>query len=160
MKAIRAFVRISALLLLATGAAKLVSSAGAAPVLDHLDPLFSISFRNVFRIVGVLEVLIAAVCFFSPWLRLQVALICWLSTSFVLYRISLHWLGHYKACSCLGTLTEALNITPETADFFMKCILAFLAIGSYAAMFWLASRKEPAPPGAPSSPENIVLRNG
>jgi hypothetical protein len=47
------------------------------------------------------------------------------------------WVGWHKPCSCLGNLTDALHIPPQTADTAMKIILAYLLIGSYGNLFWL-----------------------
>jgi hypothetical protein len=52
-------------------------------------------------------------------------------------------------CPCLGNLTDALHITPQTADTAMKIILTYLLIGSYASLFWLwRQRNKPAPTSA------------
>ena len=64
-------------------------------------------------------------------------LVVWLATSFLVYRIGLVWVGYKKPCPCLGNLTDALHIPPQTADTAMKIILAYLLIGSYATLFWL-----------------------
>jgi len=137
MQAIRFYLKFAGIFLLATAAAKLISANGDARVLQNQDPVFSIPFRYVFRFVGALELLIAAICFLSRRAGLQAGLVAWLSTNFVLYRIYLLWIGWHKPCSCLGNLTDALHISPQTADTVMKIILAYLLLGSYASLFWL-----------------------
>jgi hypothetical protein len=42
----------------------------------------------------------------------------------------------HRPCNCLGNLTDALHISPQTADNIMKLLLAYLLIGSYGLMFW------------------------
>jgi len=64
-------------------------------------------------------------------------LIAFLSTNFVLYRITLEWFGYHRPCSCLGTLPNALHIPPQTVDWGVKFLLAYLLIGGYATLFWL-----------------------
>jgi hypothetical protein len=71
--------------------------------------------------------------------------LAWLSTSFLIYRFGLVWAGYHKPCPCLGNLTDALHIPPQTADTAMKIILAYLLIGSYATLFWLWRQKWKTP---------------
>jgi hypothetical protein len=67
---------------------------------------------------------------------MQTRLIGWLATSFVVYRLGLLWVGYHKPCGCLGSLTEALYLSPEAADASMKVVLAYLVVGSYATLIW------------------------
>ncbi len=136
-KAIRLFIYSSAVLLLATAIAKLVSANGNARLLEYTDSILGIPFRDMFRIVGVIEFVIALICLFSKNIKVRVGLIAWLATGFLIYHIGLIWVGWHKPCPCLGNLTDALHISPQTADTAMKIILAYLLIGSYASLFWL-----------------------
>ena len=135
MKISRYFLYSAAVILLLTGMAKTVSSAGSAKILLHHDPLTGLQFGNLFRIVGCIEVVVALVCFFRKRIWFPTGLIAWLATSFVTYRFGLIWVGYQKPCSCLGNLTDVLHIPPQTADTVMKIILAYLLIGSYAILF-------------------------
>jgi len=49
-----------------------------------------------------------------------------------------------EQCSCLGNLTDALHIRPETADNIMKLLLAYMLIGSYGLLIWQRSRRREA----------------
>lgn len=120
-----------------TGLAKVWSAFGSARLLNTPDPLLGIPFGHLMLAVGVLELLIASVCLFSHAQKLSLALVAWLATNFVIYRLGLWWIGYHKPCSCLGNLTDALHISPQTADTAMKIILAYLLIGSYGGLFWL-----------------------
>jgi len=131
------FVKSAGFVLLITASAKLISAAGSAHILQTDDPLLGVSFRNLFWMIGVTEVAVALICFFGNQLGLQAGLIAWLGTDFVIYRIGLLWIDFKKSCPCLGNLTDALHITPQTADTAMKIILAYLLLGSYATLFWL-----------------------
>ena len=79
---------------------------------------------------------IALVCFFSKRQTLALGLVAWMSTNFVVYRLGLWWMDWKKPCNCLGNLTDALHISPQTADNIMKVILAYLLIGSYGLLIW------------------------
>jgi hypothetical protein len=134
---IRFWIYTVGILLTITSVAKFLSACGNARILESFDPIFSVSFRHVFWVVGFIELAVALACFSNKHIGLQVRLVAWLSTSFLAYRLGLVWIGYQKPCSCLGNLTDALHIPPQTADMAMKIILAYLLIGSYASLFWL-----------------------
>jgi hypothetical protein len=132
------FFRYSAgLLLLFTAIAKIVSACGSARILQTPDPVLSIPFQDLFWIVGSLELLVAFFCLWGKRLALPIGLVAWLATNFLAYRIALVTVDWHKPCSCLGNLTDALHISPQTADTAMKIILAYLLMGSYATLFWI-----------------------
>jgi len=137
-----------------TATAKLISSFGTARILQMPDPILAIAFRYVFWAVGSLELGMAAICFLSKRITLQAVLVAWLSTNFVVYRLGLFWVGYLKPCSCLGNLTDALHILPETADTCMKIVLGYLLVGSYATLFTLWKQAPSASPFAPSIAPN------
>jgi hypothetical protein len=130
-----------AILLSVAAVSKFISSWGHAGILDLSDPVFGIPFRMVFTFVGSIEITVAATCLCSKNLMLRAMSVAWLSTSFMIYRIGLFLLGYRAICPCLGHLTDALHIPPQTADTAMKIILAYLLIGSYATLFWLWRQK-------------------
>ena len=134
------FIHSSGILFLLTGGAKLISGNGTARILNDLDPVFLISFRHILYVAAVAELSVAAICLFSKNRKLQAGLIAILATNFMLYRFGLYWLGYRGACPCLGNLTDALHIPPQTADIAMKIVLAYLLIGSYATLFWVWKR--------------------
>lgn len=136
-KIIKFFIASAATLFLMTAIAKIVSSFGGVRVLQEIDPLFGISFRNLFLGSGSTELAVALICFCSKQIWFPAGLVAWLTTSLVAYRLGLIWIGYHKPCSCLGNLTDALHIPPQTADTVMKIILAYLLIGSYGTLFWL-----------------------
>ena len=134
---IESFFFTSGLLLLTTATAKLISSGGTALSLQMGDPIFHLSFREMFIAMGIMESVIGLICFLAKSVRLRAGLLAWLSSAFVVYRIGLNWMGWHKPCSCLGNLTDVLHISSEAADIASKIILAYLIIGSYAILFWL-----------------------
>jgi hypothetical protein len=135
---IRLFVLSAGVLLFVTALAKLLTARGTARVLLSPDPIFAIPFREVLLAVAVLELLVALSCLLGSGLRLQVLLVACLSTNFVSYRVGLWLMGWHGPCGCLGTLTGALHVSPETADAVMKIILSYLLVGSYAALYYVS----------------------
>lgn len=130
-----------AVLLLLTGLAKLLSSLGTAGILELPDPILTITFRHLFVIVGIIEIIVALLCLFSQKTGLWAALVAWLASGFAAYRFGLSWIGYRGACPCLGTLTSSLHISPQIADIAMKIILVFLLIASYATLIALWRQK-------------------
>ena len=131
------------MILIITGLAKLWTGLGDSKFLAVADPIVEISFKHLMLAVGIAEIAIALVCFFSKRQTLALALVAWLSTNFVVYRLGLWWVGWKKPCNCLGNLTDALHISPTVADNIMKVVLGYLLIGSYAILFsqWIARKK-------------------
>jgi len=130
-----AFVSSAAVVLLITGAAKIFSAISGGQILENLDPVFGITLYLLFWCAGAIEILASLVCMFGQRLGLKAALVLWLATNFVVYRIGLMWVG--GICGCLGTLAEPLHLSPATVDASMKIVLAYLVIGSVATLFFL-----------------------
>lgn len=133
----RTFIFMAGGLLLVTAVAKVISGLGQARVLASSEPITGFPFRWVLLVVGGIELGIALVCFCSKNLPLQTALIAWLGTSFVVYRLGLLMVGYTGPCYCAGHLTDALQLSPQLVDRLMKGMLAFLLIGSYSCALWL-----------------------
>jgi hypothetical protein len=131
---LRGFYYSAAFLLALTGAAKLVSATGSARMFRLPDPLLTMSFRSEFILFGIIEIAIATICVFSHHPRLKAILIAWFSSSCVLYRTGLLWIGYHKPCPCVGQLTSRLGINDKTANICLWIILGYLLIGSAAAL--------------------------
>lgn len=133
-----------------TAIAKIVSSYGSAKVLRIHDPVFGVSFHQMFLYAGFLELIVSAVCLFTTNVKLKNILIAWMATSIMIYRIGILCIGyHNPSCPCLGSLTDALHIAPQMADNVMEGVLAYLVIGSYSILFslWFEKRQATlAPP--------------
>lgn len=126
------FIYSAACIFAATALAKLVSAGGSARVLNFADPLLTFQTRHVLAGVGVLEVLLAGYLFLgrNQWMKLS--LIAWMATNFLFYRLGLWWTDAPKPCGCLGTVADALPVSPRFVDYSMKAVLAYLLIGSVA----------------------------
>lgn len=136
-RVVRLFLCSAAVVLLTTALAKALSALGDARILQGPDPIFGMDIRTVLLVAATLESFVAWVCLRAMRPSLQVGLVLWLSTAFLLYRAGLWMVGYDRPCNCLGTLTDALGISPEAADLAAKLVLAYLFIGSCAARFWL-----------------------
>jgi hypothetical protein len=132
----RLFAQSAGTILALTGLAKIWSALGDSKFLSVSDPIIGIKFGTLMLLVGVVEIVIALVCFFSKRQTLAVGLVAWISTYFVVYRVGLWWMDWHRPCNCLGNLTDALHISPQVADNIMKVLLAYMLIGSYGLLFW------------------------
>ncbi len=131
-------------LLLITATAKIITCFAGIPLLQMPDPIMLIPYRILFLLVGTLELVIAWVCLWRNKTALKAQLVAWLATCFIAYRLGLFLFDHLRPCPCLGNLTDALHISPQTGDVAMKIILAYLLIGSYATLFWLWRQRKRA----------------
>ncbi len=143
VKTVKLFILSAGVLFFATAIAKLISACGTAPVLQVPDPILAISFRHLLWIVGTSELIVALFCILGNRISMQVWLVAWFATNFLVYRIAFILGGYRKPCPCLGNITDALHISRQTADTAMKIILAYLLIGSYGILFhqWRKNRK-------------------
>jgi hypothetical protein len=132
----RRFILSAGVILAITGVAKVWTGLGNSKFLTVVDPIIGIKFGQLMLVVGVAEIAIALVCFFSKRQTLALALVAWMSTNFVVYRLGLWGMDWKAPCGCLGNLTDALHISPQTADNIMKVLLAYLLIGSYGLLIW------------------------
>src|SRR4051794_31999753 len=80
------FILSAGVILLVTGGAKIWSSLGTARVLAVGDPLVSIQFGHLMLVVGIVEIVVAFICFSSKWHILTSGLVAWLATTFAIYR--------------------------------------------------------------------------
>jgi len=141
IKYLRWFILTAGAVLVFTGAAKLLSSAGGAKVLDLADPVFMFSNRHVLMFAGVVEAGVGLYCLVKRREALQSLLVAALATCFVAYRLGLALMGYKGHCNCLGQLTDALGVDPALVDRLLVVALAYLLVGGYAALFLLTSRR-------------------
>lgn len=141
VKCIQLFLRTAGVLLALAAVAKLVSADGTAKVLDISDPILSFSFRDVFAVVGLVELAIAVFCIVGSQIPIRVGLLVWFSTCLLIYRIGLNVVDFHKPCGCLGGLTDALHISQHGASRAVEIVLAYLLLGSYASALWLCAQR-------------------
>jgi hypothetical protein len=140
---VRRYFNSVAAILLVTAVAKLGSAFGHARILDAEEPVFGLGFRHVFIGAAVLEILVAFVCAFAPSVRARAMVLAWVGASFVIYRVAIYFIGYQKPCPCLGTLTEAIGLSPTVADTTLKVLLVYFIGGSSWVLLQLRRDGEP-----------------
>lgn len=124
-----------------TGFAKVISALGTARVLKVDDPIFGLSFQHLLLLAGILELIIPIFCFNRNFYDLARPMIACLSLNILSYRIGLWLIGWHRPCSCLGNLTDAIHLSPQSSDALMKFILCYLLAGSFGAYFFDLGKK-------------------
>lgn len=132
----RGFLISAGAIFLVTGVAKIWSAFGSARILAEQDPLFGMHWGYLMLIAGISELLVAGIAVFAKFSKPATVLIVWLSTNLLAYRVGFWASGWRSPCSCLGNLTDAIHVSPQAADNFMKIVLAYLLIGSYGILFY------------------------
>lgn len=132
----RWFLLTTALCFGLTGIGKVLGSLGGSKLLFTTDPIIGIQFKHLLLWTGVVELAVAVISLRKRFAGVALLLTAWLSGSFLVYRAGLWWMNWHRPCGCLGNLTDALHIPPETADNIMKVVLAYLLIGSYGLLLW------------------------
>lgn len=127
---IKFFFYSSALSLVLTACAKLISAFGKAPILDSPDVLFPIRTRLLICLVGTTEIVIAALLLSQIQSRAKIFVLLWLAFSFFLYKTGLFALHAPLPCPCLGTVTASLGIAPKTATIVTDVFLMYYLTGS------------------------------
>ena len=137
------FLYSAAALLLMTAAVKVASAFGRAPILSLRDPLLEVPYRYLFCVAAALETAVAwRVLSRRGGCQGKAGWMVWIATLFAAYRIGLRLLGAGAPCRCLGNLTDALQISPHTADNLAEGILLYLLAGGCAILWrsWWRAR--------------------
>jgi hypothetical protein len=130
-------------ILLLGGAAKMVEILKHPQLLDLTDP-FGLPFRYVLALMGLAEMAVAWLCLFTNKRGLRLGCVALLTISLLAYRIGLLTRGWPHPAPLLGSLMEALNISPLIADGLVKATSVYLLIGS-GATFWFVGRAATIP---------------
>lgn len=133
-KASRFYIISIGVLLIVVSVAKFWSAFGTARILAREDPVFGISYRVVMIAAAVVELAIGSICLSRLRLLLSATLIAWFSTTVLLYRVGAYLLGDTAPCRCLGNLSDALHLSPSTADIIARIVLAYCLVGSWALL--------------------------
>lgn len=133
----------SSLIFLVTGLAKLASIGSTHSMLEDLDPVFGVSFRTLFLVVGSSELLIGVACHLSICVRLKLGLLCAFSSCILLYRLAVYYGGWNSPCNCMGVF--AANITPAQMSEIMKYVGTFICTGSWLFLVYYQLSRDGRP---------------
>lgn len=140
------FIKSAGIFLGIAAVAKLVSSFGRAHIVDYPDPIFLLKNRDVFRILGIIELIVTFFCFLSKNQKMQSGVIALVSSNFLFYRFGVNWLGYEGLCPCLGSMSDVMHISPEVFETALKVTMVYLLIGGVGTSFYLWREREEGKP--------------
>jgi len=128
-------------LLLAVAAVLFFSTrAGADIILPH-DPIFAISVRYLFWILGGICLGVALFTMSGDPTFIRTTLLAWLATNLAIYRLGYLWNGGSSLGGYLGSFSGAFGVSASTAGIMAEVILAYLVSGSYFTLIYLWQEK-------------------
>ena len=146
MNGIKLFIYSAGAILLAAALERLLVAAGHSAILALPDPMLGIELCLSVLLVGGIELIVALICLFGRQTGLQLGCLAWLTTNYAIYRMALPILGLHHQASCIGRLTDPLELTGGTLGVIAELWPICLLLGSYAAAcgLWRAGRKAKA----------------
>lgn len=125
------YLKVTSVIFLITGLAKIISIGGTAPILSMVDSVWGIKMRFLLAIAGFWEFGLSIFLWLNPRIKLSHILVLWTALIFVLYRTALHLLGEDHLCPCLGTMTNWLVwLSPDAKENLLKTAIAWFLSGS------------------------------
>ena len=122
----------SVLLLIAAALSKVWAIAAALPVLNGVDPMFSVNNRYILIGVAIAELSCAAVVAFSAQAWLKALALAWIATNFILYRAALVLSGAGTPCPCLGGIGARVGLSSAATEFITKStVVFFLGVAAF-----------------------------
>ena len=142
------FITTAGLLLTLTAFAKLISAQQTAGYLNLRDPLFEfMTNRQMLSSAAALELVIVMLLLWVKNQQKRLALVAWISSMFLLYRVSIHLVKTpgFIPCPCLGNAAAWMHIDPVHLDWITQSVLAYLLVGSYGFLIgqYLRNKKRP-----------------
>lgn len=92
--------------------------------------------RHSMVLAVALKIVAVVLVLRAPDIVRKAALLVWIGSVFLVYRIGLWWVGFEGSCRCVGNLGDVFGISAETADWIAKGILVYLLVGSVAILLW------------------------
>ncbi len=134
---IRRFIWLCGVILLSAALLRFIIAAGSIQALSLPEPALGIPLRLAVLIVGILELTVAGFCLFGKSISLQIGWLVWLSGTYVLYRAGLIWMSCNLQATCIGSLSDPLQLSRGIVAHIVSYIPACLLAGSCASAAWL-----------------------
>jgi hypothetical protein len=143
MKWSKLFIYSAGGILLAAALVRFIIAVENAQFLSLLEPLLGIPLRIAVLLVGTIELIAALFCLFGRQVNLQLALLMWLATNYVVYWVGRFWVPGQLQGTCLGSLTDPLHLSRGMPGIITGCIPVYLLLGGCMAMLglWLEERR-------------------
>jgi DNA-directed RNA polymerase subunit RPC12/RpoP len=132
-----------ALLLALAAALFVVNLSRPSDFVSVRDPIAGLPSTLCFWVLGLIALRMGLNCLFGGQTRPQLMLILWLSTSLIIYRVGMHFLGATAGMKgYLGEMAGAFGVSSGAMASWLTIAVGCLAIGSLAAitMVWALER--------------------
>ena len=126
--------RLSGVVLLVVGLAKLVGQTQTLELLGSRDPIFPMTIRQVLLTASIIEIVIGLICIRNRDELISSICITWFCTAAIIYRFGMNLVAYSKPCNCLGGLTEVLGLSDRMADILAQWIIGFLLIAGVCGL--------------------------
>jgi DNA-directed RNA polymerase subunit RPC12/RpoP len=161
-KWIRGFIVSAGGILLAAALIRFLIAVGNAQCLSLPEPLLGIPLRYAVLLVGTIELTVALICLFGRQVVPQIGWLAWLATNFIIYRIGLFSMHCHLQATCIGSLTDPLQLARGTTGLVIEFIPVYLLLGSYAvvARLWFGRGemgRAALPRGQATSAESLKM---
>jgi hypothetical protein len=133
MKWIRYFILSSGGILLAAALTRFLTAAGNAQVWALPDPLLGIPLRYAVLMIGTFELAVALICLFGKRVGLQIGWLAWLAVSILVIQIDAYAMHRPWQATCIGGLTDPLQLTRGIAGMIIGFVPIYLLAGSGTA---------------------------
>jgi len=161
---IKFFFSAAGTILLFAAIERFLIASGNSPILSLPDPALGISLRYSILITGLIEFAVATVCLSNRSAYFKAGWLAWCITNYFIFKINVLRMYCSPQATCIGNLTDPLQISRGYYGRVTTLLPLLLAAGSYAALasFWIIRRKRR--PDATGQPEftkmSCVLCNG
>jgi hypothetical protein len=126
-------------ILLAAALIRLAIAADGASVLTLPEPMLGIPIRYAVLMAGAFELMVALICLFGRKMETQIYWLAWLAANFIVYRVGLFCMHCHLQATCLGSLTDPLQLSRGVTGQLFSLIPLYLLVGSSVGIIslWL-----------------------
>jgi hypothetical protein len=135
-KLTRLFTDCTAALLAALATMLAISNFAGAGLVQPHDPLFALSLRTLFWIVGGGSVAVMCGAIFLRSARFKLLLILWFTANLLVYGIVARWQGGHNLRGYLGSVAHTFDLSALLVNQLTCLLFVFLFIASAALLLW------------------------
>jgi predicted RNA-binding Zn-ribbon protein involved in translation (DUF1610 family) len=137
MKLTKFFIQSAGAVLLAAALVRFLIATGSDMVLVMPEPLLGLPLRYGVLLVGGFELFVALICLFGWQPGLQLGWLAWASTNYLVYWIGIFIMHCYPQTTCIGSLTDPLQLSRGKLGLMIELLPLYLFFGSCSGLLWL-----------------------
>lgn len=143
----RLYVYSSIIILLIFGAAKTIDVINGSQAINALDPVFGVPFGRLMLAAAISEISVALICI-NVKEDTGILYILTIASILASYRFTLWLLDWTQPCSCMGSLTDGLDISTDVANRISIGVLSYFIVLGYCIILFHSSERKKLPQGA------------